>query len=115
MICYIDPPISLLVIADLSEPLSIGQIGNVLTCEVFGADSLNPTITYQWTKYDGTSHTQFHINSNSLSLSPLRLSHAGDYICSVNIDSVFLNDILSVSAANNSLSVIIQSELIYIL
>lgn len=111
MICYIDPPISLLVIADLSEPLSIGYIGNVLTCEVFGADCLNPTITYQWTKYDGTSdHTQFQTKSNSLSLSPLRLSHAGDYICSVNINSVFLNDTLSVSAANKSVSVIIQSE-----
>ena len=38
------PPISVIVIANLSTPLVVGQTGNTLTCDVTGAERLK-TIT----------------------------------------------------------------------
>ena len=80
-----------MVSANLNAPLMVGQTGNSLTCDVSGADNLNPMITYQWTRNDGSTQTPVGTNSNTLTLSPLRLSDAGDYNCSVNISSNLLN------------------------
>ena len=56
----------------------IGESYN-LTCRVAGAENLNSTISYEWTKNtDTTSQTQVGINSNILSFSPLRLSDAAN-------------------------------------
>ena len=87
-----------------------GQTGNTLTCDVSGDDRLNPTITYQWTKYDGSTRIQVGTNSNMLTLdpSPLQLSNAGDYMCSVTVRSSLLNNDIM---ANSSHRVMIQSEL----
>ena len=88
-----------------------GQTGNTLTCDVSGTDNLNPTITYQWTRNNGSTQTQVGTNSNTLILSPPRLSNAGDYTCSVTVSSTLLNnDIITSSGITQS--VIIQSELI---
>ena len=88
----------------------MGQTGNTLTCDVSGADNLNPTITYQWTRNDGSTQTPVGTNSNTLTLSPLRLSDAGDYNCSVTVSSNFLNNNI-ITSSNNTQSVMIQSEL----
>lgn len=63
-----------------------------ITCIVNGADNLNPSITYQWTKDNGT-RTQIpvgHIPS-VLSLSPLRLFDAGQYTCQATVRSQYLS------------------------
>ena len=91
----------------------MGQSGNTLTCDVSGADNLNPTITYQWTRNDGSTQTPVGTNSNTLTLSPLRLSDAGDYNCSVTVSSNFLNNNI-ITSSNNTQSVMIQSELLVI-
>ena len=91
----------------------VGQTGNTLTCNVSGADNLNPTITYQWTRNDGSTQTPVGTNSNTLTLSPLRLSDAGDYNCSVTVSSNFLNNNI-ITSSNNTESVMIQSELLVI-
>ena len=100
-----------MVIANLSAPLTVGQTDNTLICDVSGTGSFNSiTITYQWTRNDGATQTQVG-NSRILNLSPLRLSHAGDYTCNVTINLTLpsLNITLS---ADNIQSVTIQSELI---
>ena len=110
MDCFVvAPSITVKVTANLNMSLMVEQTGYTLTCDVSGADSLNPTITYQWTKYDGTTQTQVGTNS-TLILSPLGLSDVGDYTCNVTVKSTLLNSNISPSA-DNLQSVMIQSEL----
>lgn len=100
-----------MVIANLSAPLMVGQTNNTLICDVSGTGSFNSTITtYQWTRSDGATQTQVG-NSRILNLSPLRLSHAGDYTCNVTVSSILPSLNITVSA-DNIQSVMIQSELI---
>ena len=79
-----------------------------LTCSVSGAENLNPTFTYQWTKNNDT-RTQFGTNSSTLSFIPLRLSDAASYVCEVIISSVYLaGDIVAMNV--DPQDVRIQSE-----
>ena len=96
------PPISVMITANLNATLILGQTGYTLTCEVSGADRLVPTLTYQWTRNNETVPDG---NSMILTLSPLQLSHAGNYACIVN--SALLNENISSSGVR---TVIIQSE-----
>ena len=100
------PPITVVVVANLNEPLVVGQTGNTLTCMSSGTDNLSPTITYQWTRNNGSNQTRVG-NSRTLPLSPLRLSNAGEYRCTIR--STLLRN--SVSASNTQ-TVMIHSELI---
>ena len=56
-----------------------------LTCKVVvtGANARDPSITYQWTKNNGTQ-TQFGAD-RVLSFSSLRLTDAGRYTCRVTV------------------------------
>ena len=83
----------------------VGQTGNTLTCDVSGAGNLNPTIEYRWTRNgeavpDGSSST--------LTLSPLTLSSAGEYVCNVTVRSSLLSNDISTGTPQR---VDIQSEL----
>ena len=65
----------------------MGQSGYSLICgvTVTGADTGNPSITYQWTKNNGT---QTQVGADRvLSFSPLRLSDAGRYTCQATVSS----------------------------
>ena len=63
-----------------------------LTCSVSGAESLNPTVTYQWTKNsDGQAQVG---TSNTLSFTPLRLSDAASYVCTITISSNYLTGVI---------------------
>ena len=88
--------------------LMAGQTDNTLTCNVSGAENLTSTINYQWTRYNGSTSAQVGTNSQTLSLSPLRLSHAGNYSC--RIVSTLLNNPVT---ADNSQSVMIQSKQVF--
>ena len=57
----------------------LGQSGYSLIC----GGAANPSITYQWTKNNG-SQTQVGTN-RVLSFSPLRLSDAGQYTCQATV------------------------------
>ena len=95
-----------MIIADLNTPLMVGQTNNTLTCGVSGAERLTPTITYEWTRYNGTTQTQVNgTNTAILHLSPLQLSDAGNYSCS--IISTLLNNAVT---ARISQSVMIWSK-----
>ena len=79
-----------------------------LTCSVSGANNLNPTITYQWTRNSGSGQTPVGTNLNVLSFTPLRLSDAASYGCEVRISSSYL---ASEIIAMNSFNIRIQCEL----
>ena len=87
----------------------LGQNGYSLSCGVTGADNLNPSIAYEWTKKNGTE-TQLQTGSDAdvVPFSLLRLSDAGEYSCRVTISSSYLsNDIVRMS---NALDVRFQGE-----
>ena len=88
----------------------LGQNDYMLTCGISGSDSLSPTITYQWTRNNGTQ-AQVGTNSNTLSFSPLRLSDVGRYTCEVIISSPFLNSDVTMPSSDSQI-VTLQSELL---
>ena len=108
MIITVAPEITIIVTANFNTPLMVGQTGNTLTCGVSGDEKLNVTITFQWTRYNGSTSTQVGTElMKSLPLSPLRLSDAGNYSCSVTgISTLLINPV----TAENIQSVIIQSK-----
>ena len=59
-----------------------------LTCNVHGAEKLNPIITYQWRKSGDSS--PIGTNSNMLPFTPFRVSDIGNYSCSVTVTSNYL-------------------------
>ena len=101
------PSISAAITANLNTPLMVGQTdNNTLTCGVTGTGNLNPMITYQWTRNDGTT---VGTNSNMFTPSSVSLSDAGVYTCRATVSS----DLLSNSIVrSDSQVVMIQSKLI---
>ena len=74
----------------------LGQGGYSLTCDltVTGAENLNSSITYQWTKNNGT---QTLVGADRvLSFSSLRLSDAGQYTCQATVSSPYLNNDITI-------------------
>ena len=96
-----------MVTADLNESLMVGQTATTLICDISGAEKLNQTITYQWTRNNGITRTTVIAGTSlsALTLPPLTLSHAGSYSCTMI--SALLNNPVT---ANNNKSVIIQSK-----
>ena len=85
----------------------VGQSGYSLACDVtvIGADAGNPSITYQWTKSNGT---QTQVGTDRvLSFSPLRLSDAGRYTCQATVSPCNITKM-------DTQDVTLQSELNYI-
>ena len=84
-----------------------GEDNYQLICSVSGAENLNPTITYRWTKNSGGGQTQLGASSSILSFTPL--PNAASYVCGVTVHSSYLaSDII----AMNSLDIRLQCELI---
>jgi subtilase family serine protease len=83
----------------------VGQTDNTLICDISGADNLNPTITYQWTRNGGG---EVGI-SNTFTISSAGLSDAGNYTCRATVNSNLLRNEITVSAGQ---IVMVQSELI---
>ena len=63
-----------------------------LVCTVHGAEKLSSNMTYQWTRIE----THF-ISSmvSTLTFSPVKLSDAGNYMCTVSVSSDYLDTIIS--------------------
>ena len=111
MMCFFNlfsaPPVSFQISGGGATPTA-GESYR-LTCNVSGAENLNPTTTYRWTKNSGSGQTQVGANSNILSFTPLRLADAARYICQVTISSNYLTgDIVAMNI--NPQDIRIQSE-----
>ena len=74
-------------------PLTAGQTGFYLKCEVSGIEDIGQhTIAYKWLK-DGRITTDGGMEP-TLPLSPLKLSHVGKYTCHITVrPSSLKNDI----------------------
>ena len=79
-----------------------------LNCSISGAENLNPTITYRWTKNSGSGQVQVGTSSSTLSFTPLQLSDAASYVCGVTVSSSYLTGDIT---AMGSLNISIQCEL----
>ena len=88
--------------------LSVGQTGFSLTCQVSGTENLNSpiTLTYQWWQNGGVVSGQ---QGHNLSLPLLSLSDAGEYTCSVSVNSSSLSSTVTVNSTNTE-TVAIQSD-----
>ena len=99
-----------MITTNFNTPMMVGQTGYTITCDVSGADGLNPIIAYLWTGNDGTPQTPVETNSKFLTLSSIGLSDAGVYTCNAIVNSDLLSN--SIMMSNNQI-VRIQSELMY--
>ena len=83
----------------------LGQNMYTLTCDESLPHNFNPTITYQWSKDNGT-RTQVG-KMNTLSFSSLKLSDAGEYTCLVTASASYLSNNIT---SSESLNIRFQSE-----
>ena len=74
---------------------------------MLGAENLNPSVTYRWTKSSDGRQIQVGTNSSTFSFAPVRLSDAANYSCVVAITSGYLTTSITATA---SLSVAVQSK-----
>ena len=90
--------------------LLLGENYN-LTCTVMGADKLNPVISYEWTGTRNEDQQLLDNKNNILLFTPFKLSHAGNYSCTVNIASDYIKDIIRVTSDIETLQVQSKSSL----
>ena len=88
--CSVDPDVMVFVDSPLGENITAG-VNNTLFCMIDDIDDLMLPIEYMWWHFNGTDTKLIKNKSGILSLSPLKLSDAGEYICQVNINSTLLN------------------------
>ena len=81
-----------------------------LSCRVSGEEKLDPNVTYQWIQNNGTVMELVNETNNSanLSFSPLHLSNSGDYICMVDVSSMYFDG--TIMAISNSFSIHLQGK-----
>ena len=77
----------------------LGQNIYILTCNESLPDNFNPSITYQWTKDNGTQ-TQVG-TMKSLSFSPLKLSDTGRYTCVVTASAFYLRNTITTTVSRD--------------
>ena len=103
------PVITVQVTPSSSGPLTAGQTGFSLSCDVSGTDNLNsPSFTYQWRKDDDVIADQ---QGRTLSLSPLTASNAGQYICEVTVTSTSLSRPITIISNVHDVSIQSKSAL----
>ena len=91
-----------------SGPLTAGQTGFSLSCDVTGTENLNtPTLTYQWRRNGGVISGQ---QGSTLSLSPLTASNAGEFDCSVTVNSTSLSSTVTVKSNTDIVSLLCESQ-----
>ena len=63
----------------------------LLKCVVSGITNLRPKLNFEWKRFDGMNLRRVGTNSSELHFPSLKLSDAGEYMCTVNISSSLLN------------------------
>ena len=85
-------PVNILVqiTASLGTPM-LGQSYS-LTCNVTGTENLDSSITYRWTKNNGTqTQVPNGPDPKTLAFSTLRFSDGGQYSCQATVSSPYLS------------------------
>ena len=92
---FLAPPVSIQIIECTS---GIAGKSFDLICRTLGAENLNPSVIYRWTKNSDRGQIQVGSNSSTLSFNPAHLSDAASYSCTVTIASGYLTSGVHVTA-----------------
>ena len=108
--CSLFPPVPTLMARLTLDGSPVAGQSFSLTCSVTGADSLSPTISYQFTQDNTGGQIEVRATQTTpiLTFNPLVLSDSGQYRCEVNVTPPYLNNSQVVSSAPVNLTV--QSE-----
>ena len=88
---HTEPAIFARITTRLNEVSTSLQEGYSLICSVNGAENINPSISYQWTKNNGTQiQMQTGSDHQIVSFLHFRLSDVGEYTCQATISSPYL-------------------------
>ena len=75
------------IVSTNAKPVTLGDNHTIL-CNVSGSTIIQQHINYKWWHFNGTNSKEIEgRDSNTLTLSPLKLTNAGEYTCEVEIDS----------------------------
>ena len=72
-----------------------------LICIINGTEKLRSELTFEWMHFNGTVLEKAGTNSRDLHFSPLKLSDAGEYTCTVNISSSLLKTNLIINSMSD--------------
>ena len=92
------PDVSVQITTSTSGAPVLGQNNYALTCNVVGAERLNASISYQWTKNGGP---QTQAETKNLPFSALGISDGGQYMCQATVRSPYLNGDMTVMGSHN--------------
>ena len=99
---YAVPQISAQITSTPIEVTPIAGQNYTITCVVLGADNLNSTLTYKWTKSNSSQTLCIPTTNNALfNFSPIKISDAGNYSCEVNNSSNYLEESVVVVKSNS--------------
>lgn len=90
-IIIIDPNIVVQIVSAIEGHSLMTGTNFSLNCTVNGTAKLRPELSYEWMHFNGTDFKRAGTNSSELLFPSLRLSDAGEYMCTVNISSNLLN------------------------
>ena len=114
--CSIAVAVTVIATRDSGTPLA--GMNYTLICDISGAGALNLTelnIKYNWTKNnDSGNQIQIENNSKTLKFSTLKLSDAGQYTCTVTLDthSIYSNTMGHTTMRASPFDITVQSEVI---
>lgn len=91
-------------ICNSRENLLLGEEYKLI-CVVIGADKLHPVLSYGWTQNGAELEMIDNKTNNILFFSPFRLSSAGNYSCTVNVSSQYINEFIVIESNNETLEI----------
>ena len=95
---FLDPNIVVQIVSAIESHSLMTGTNFSLNCTVNGTAKLRPKLSYEWMHFNGTDLEETGTNSSKLLFSPLKLSDAGEYMCTVNISSNLLNTNLIINS-----------------
>lgn len=106
LVLLLDPDI-MVQITSTADGHNLTTGSNVsLTCTVDGTTQLKPELNFEWVHSNGFDQFEtVRTNSNRLNFPLLKLSDAGEYMCTVNISSSLLNANLSMDSISYAIRI----------
>ena len=96
--CLIDPNIVVQIVSTTEGHSLMAGTNFSLICTVNGTAKLRAELIFEWMHFNGTDLEEAGTDSSKLHFSPLKLSNAGEYMCTVNISSSLLNSNLIINS-----------------
>ena len=98
MLPYLEPDVVVQIASTFEGQYFTTGTNHSLMCIVNGTAMLRSELTFEWMHSNGTDLEKAGTNSRDLHFSPLKLSDAGEYTCTVNISSSLLKTNLIINS-----------------